>query len=122
MQLNRELPPSKEEIDLFQKKVDFNLPKGFMEFMSRSNGAIIDTDEDYVHLWALTELFDLNLAYDVDNFASEFFLIGSDGGDTAYCIEKRSGHIHTLPFIGMSNEEAILFCESFNDFLNELCQ
>lgn len=119
MDLNREPAPSKEEVNLFLNKVDFNLPEGYLEFMKESNGADITSNENYIFLWPMTDLFDLNLNYDVCCFASNFFLFGSDGGDTAYAIQKLSGKIYTIPFIGMSNQEASFLCNNFDDFLNK---
>ncbi len=118
MDLNRESAPSKEDVNLFLNKVNFNLPEGYLEFMKESNGADITNDENYAFLWPITDLFDLNSDYEVSSFASDFFLFGSDGGGTAYAIQKLSGKIYTIPFIGMSNQEASLFCNNFDEFLN----
>ncbi len=46
-----------------------------------------------------------------------FFIFGSDGGDTAFAIEKSTGRIFEMPFIGMSREEAVLKSNTFDEFL-----
>ncbi|MGJ1409065.1 hypothetical protein ACR78Z_05270 [Sphingobacterium thalpophilum] len=52
--------------------------------------------------------------------APEFFIFGSDGGDTAFAIERSTGAIFEMPFIGMSKEEAVFRSKTFTDFLEEL--
>ena len=59
----------------------------------------------------------LNLAYDVNTYAPEFFLIGSNGGGESYAIEKDTGYIYEMPFIGMSKEEAIFINKTFKGFI-----
>ena len=74
----------------------------------------------YVMLWPLTNLFKNNEEYEVHIYAPEFFIFGSDGGGTAYAIEKETGNIFEIPFIGMSKEEAIFLAKTFHEFLQSL--
>ncbi|TGV02130.1 SMI1/KNR4 family protein [Flavivirga rizhaonensis] len=75
MSINKKLAPSKDDIKVFLNKLDFTLPIGYLEFLKVSNGAEIANEEDYVLLWPLTDLFDLNLAYDMSSFASSLVLV-----------------------------------------------
>lgn len=120
MKINKEPAPSNEDFSFFMNKMDFIFPDDLLEFLKASNGGEIYGKENYVLLWPLSELFDLNIGYEVETFAPNFFIFGSNGGETAYAIEKSSGHIYSFPFIGMSNKEAVFFCKNFNDFLNKL--
>lgn len=88
-----------------------------MEFYCDANGAYISSDDFYTSLWPLTDLFQLNRDYEVDEYAPVFFIFGSNGGDTAYAIEKASGKIFEMPFIGMSQNEAIFLSDNFDKFL-----
>jgi hypothetical protein len=67
----------------------------------------------------------LNQDYKVNEYADSFFIFGSNGGDTAYCIEKKTGYIFDLPFVGMSNEDAIFkyknFTQLFRKFIARPC-
>jgi hypothetical protein len=112
--------PTTKEVETFLSTIDFKLPEGFIEFMKDANGADISTDKNYLLLWPLTDMIQLNKEYNVDEYAPNFFLIGSDGGDTAYAIEKATGHIFEMPFIGMSNEDAVFKCEKFTDLVESL--
>lgn len=115
--IERNTAPTAEEIDFFLKEVDFILPKGFMDFFKETNGADISTDKKYILLWALADMMQLNKDYTVEDYAPEFFIFGSDGGDTAFAIEKNTGYIYEMPFIGMSKEESIFRNETFTEFI-----
>lgn len=95
----------------------FKLPTGFIEFFKGSNGADINTSGRYIILWPLTNMIQLNKDYSVGEFAPDFFIFGSDGGDIAYAIEKQSGFIYEMPFIGMSKEEASFIDRAFTGFI-----
>ncbi|MDH5380585.1 MAG: SMI1/KNR4 family protein [Cyclobacteriaceae bacterium] len=118
--IDRNEAPSRDEVEVFLKAVDFSLPVGFLDFFKETNGADISNDEGYFLLWPLTDMFQLNQDYNVAEYAPEFFVFGSDGGDTAYAIEKISGSIYEMPFIGMSNEEAIFKSKTFTDFIESM--
>ncbi|MCD0465079.1 SMI1/KNR4 family protein [Flavobacterium sp. ENC] len=118
--LDRNDPPTLEEIEVFLKQVDFILPVGFISFFKEANGAAISTEEGYILLWALTDMIELNNDYNVKEYAPEFFIFGSDGGDIAFAIEKNTGDIYKLPFIGMSKEAAILKNNSFAEFIEQI--
>ncbi|WP_347066694.1 SMI1/KNR4 family protein [Flavobacterium sp. WV_118_3] len=118
--IDRNTAPTKQEIETFLKEVDFNLPKGFMDFFKETNGADICTGKKYVLLWALTDMVELNKEYNVEEYAPEFFIFGSDGGDTAFVIEKSTGDIYEMPFIGMFKEEAVFKNKTFTEFIESI--
>ena len=120
MYIDRNPPPTKSDVEKFVSGIKFKLPTGYIEFMKETNGADVSFENAYLILWPLTDLISLNQEYGVDEFAPHFFLIGSDGGDTAYAISRKSSNIYEMPFIGMSNEEAVLISNDFNGLLNEL--
>jgi hypothetical protein len=115
--IDRNTAPTEQEVKNFLEQIDFTLPYGFIEFFIESNGADISTDESYTLLWALTDMIQLNKDYNVEEYAPEFFIFGSDGGDTAYAIEKSTSDIYEMPFIGMSKEEAVFKNKTFTDFI-----
>ncbi|MDB5199435.1 MAG: hypothetical protein JWO92_1398 [Chitinophagaceae bacterium] len=112
--------PDAAEVEKFLKEIDFVLPHGFIDFFKEANGAEISTDRGYIFLWELTDMIRLNKEYKVDTFAPEFFLFGSDGGGEAYAIEKLSGYIFQIPFIGMNKEDAIFKYKDFATLLESV--
>lgn len=113
-------PPTNEDVAFFLRQINFVLPIGFINFFTESNGAYITSSENYVHLWALTDMLQLNKEYNVEEYAPEFFIFGSDGGDTAFAIEKVTGYIYEMPFIGMSKKESVLRNKSFSGFISAI--
>lgn len=120
MTIEKNQPTSNEERIAFQSGINFSLPEGLMEFYTESNGAIIITEERYTVVWPLTELKLLNEQYKVEEYAPEFFIFGSDGGDMAFGFEIKTGYFYELPFIGMSREESSFISKTFQEFLNSL--
>jgi len=115
--INRNAAPSQNEVEEFLKQIDFTLPIDFIDFFKEANGADISTNEKYISLWPLTDMLELNEGYNVKEFAPDFFIFGSDGGDTAYAIEKQTGNIYEMPFIGISKETAVLINKAFTAFI-----
>jgi hypothetical protein len=118
--IDRNAAPTADEVEFFLKQIDFNLPEGFIDFFKEANGADINTDEKYIILWALTDMVQLNKEYNVEEYAPQFFIFGSDGGDTAFAIEKATGSIYEMPFIGMSKEETIFRSKTFTEFIESI--
>jgi hypothetical protein len=118
--IDKKAAPVQHEIDAFLTNIEFSLPQGFLDFFKQANGAIITSEKGYADLWPLTEMVELNKDYGVEEFAPEFFIFGSDGGDTAYAIERATGDIYEMPFIGMSKEEAVFRSKTFTQFLADL--
>ena len=117
MKINKNKPLTENEVKEFLSKINFLLPSGYLDFMRGTNGAEIYSGEEYLLLWPITDLLVLNRGYAVETFIPDFFLIGSDGGDTAYAVEKNTGKIFEMPFIGMSKDEALYRFEDFNELL-----
>ncbi len=115
--IDRNSAPNKNEIEVFLKQLNFQLPKEFIDFFKEANGADINTDEEYILLWAVTDMVNLNKEYNVEEYAPDFFIFGTDGGDTAFALEKSTGDIYEMPFIGMSKEESVFRSKSFNQFI-----
>lgn len=120
MEIKKNKPSTQNEVDIFLEKIDFKLPVGYIDFMKGANGAEIITEENYVLLWPLNEIFQNNQDYRVEEFAGDFVIIGSNGGGEAFVIEKESGNIYMMPFIGMGREDAILMGKTFSEFMEGL--
>jgi hypothetical protein len=116
--ITKDLPPSLSELKTFSSQVDFKLPDGLIDFYRSSNGAILQSDAYYTELWHLQDMFKLNALYEVEQYAPEFFVFASDGGGTAFAIEKSTGDIYEMQFIGMSRMDAVLIACSFQEFID----
>lgn len=115
--IDKNNPPTEDQVKIFLDSLDFSLPEGFIDFFKEANGADLAKDNSFILLWPLTDMVQLNKEYDVEEYAPEFFIFGSDGGDIAYAIEKTTSYIYEMPFIGMSKKEAVFKSKTFTDFL-----
>ncbi len=116
--VNKNSPPSETELNAFLTNIYFKLPTGFIEFFKECDGADIVGEDSYVALWPVTEMLQLNIDYDVEEYASSYFIFGSDGGDMAYAIKKETGDIYEMPFIGMGDGEAVFKGSDFAEFID----
>lgn len=116
--INPNTPVEQKMIDDFLLNAPIELPNGFIDFYKKNNGAEIISDNTYTIIWKLDELLQNNNDYAIDEFAPHFFIFGSDSADTAFVIERNSGKIFEMPFIGMSNDEALFISDTFEGFLN----
>ncbi|MCJ8012728.1 SMI1/KNR4 family protein [Paenibacillus sp. KQZ6P-2] len=106
-------------IKKLEEEINFILPRDYFDFMLGSNGGEGTIGETYLALWKIEDLFELNEAYGVQDFAPGLMIIGSDGGDTAYCIDKRYDNkpLISVPFIGMDLNEVEICGNNFEEFL-----
>ncbi|SHH55595.1 SMI1 / KNR4 family (SUKH-1) [Chryseolinea serpens] len=118
MSLTMNPPPLSEAVEIFLSRVDFTLPEGYERFIRSSNGAEGFLKNAYVILWPIEDLFTHNEGYRVEEYAPGFFIIGSDGGGTSYAVDKQTGALYEMPFIGMSREEASWVAKDFDDFID----
>jgi len=78
--------------------------------------------ENYLILWKVEELDDMNVAYQVNEYAPGLLLVGSDGGGEAIAYDMRTSPwpIVKVPFVGMELLLAKPVASSFQVFLMEL--
>ncbi|TAA72669.1 SMI1/KNR4 family protein [Planococcus salinarum] len=103
-------------------QLGFQFPKEYVKFLLHSNGGEGPIGDNYLQLWKVEELIEDNEGYSVEEFAPGLLIIGSDGGDTAYCMDTRSKEMPfvSMPFIGMDLEEVELCGSTFTKFLDFL--
>jgi len=120
MPLTMNPPPLPGAVKIFLSRVEFTLPAGYERFIRSSNGAEGFMNNSYLILWPIEELFAYNENYRVEEYAPGFFIIGSDGGGTSYAVDKQTGALYEIPFIGMLREEATWSAKDFDDFIETL--
>lgn len=114
---------SLKAISDIERKIGSRLPKLYVDLMVRSNGVEgFLSEENYLILWPLEQLAELNEGYGVAQFAPSLWLFGSNGGDAGYAFDTETEGLPVVevPFIGVSLEEAKPRGGSFADFLKEL--
>lgn len=116
-------PVSPGEIEQFEATVGFRLPGDYANFLQMSNGGegFIGANA-YVILWKLSDLTEMNRAYQVAEYAPGLFLFGSDGGGEAYAFDTRNSQmpIVSVPFVCMDLALARFVAVTFDNFLDVL--
>lgn len=115
-------PASENNIRKVEELLSINFPQEYYDFLLISNGGEGAIGQSYLVLWKIEDLIELNDAYGVEEFAPGLLIIGSDGGDTAYCIDIRSDlkQFVQVPFIGMDLSEVQSCSNDFKGFLSFL--
>jgi hypothetical protein len=110
-------PPTPETITSFLETLDFTPPAWYVALMSQSYDKIFEFDEGkYLHLWPLTEVVEIHDGYNTaEEYFYGFFLIGTYEVGEACAIEKETGHIYTVPFIGDIPDDATYVGETIEE-------
>lgn len=118
----RNEPITEATIKKLEAEINFTLPVDYFTYMLDSNGGEGSIGESYLNLWKIEDLKELNEAYGVQDFAPGLLIIGSDGGDTAYCIDTRFENklFVSVPFIGMDLSEVRECGKNLKEFLEYL--
>lgn len=121
-QFDHNEPASEINIKNVEELLSINFPQEYYDFLLISNGGEGAIGQSYLVLWEIEDLVELNDAYGVEEFAPGLLIIGSDGGDTAYCIDIRSDikPFVQVPFVGMDLSEVQVCSNDFKGFLNFL--
>ncbi|WP_071460608.1 SMI1/KNR4 family protein [Bacillus massilinigeriensis] len=117
-------PASENIIKKVEELLSINFPQEYYDFLLFSNGGEGAIGQSYLVMWKIEDLIELNEAYGVEEFAPGLLIIGSNGGDTAYCIDMKRTikPFVQVPFIGMDLSEVQDCSNDFNGFLSFLNQ
>jgi hypothetical protein len=116
-------PPAEASlVRQFETGSRVQLPEDYATFLHETDGGEGFVGNAYVVLWRISELIELNRAYQVDKYARGLLLFGSNGGGEAFAFDTRDAarRVVRVPFIGMAFEEAISMAADFSAFLYEL--
>jgi hypothetical protein len=115
-------PASMSAIQEFHKKTGLNLRNDYAELLLQTNGGEGFIGQNYLILWPLEKLIELNEAYQVKEYAPGLFLFGSDGGGEAFSFDYRSDAIPlvSVPFVGMDLNSVRYLAANLQGFLDNM--
>ncbi|MDR2675344.1 MAG: SMI1/KNR4 family protein [Opitutaceae bacterium] len=113
---------SPREIKAALDALKLSLPSDYIAFLEATNGGEGMIGETYLILWKAGELQEMNVSYQVSEYAPEILLIGSDGGGEAFAFDTRASHwpVVKVPFVGMELDCVEVVAPSFDAFLKGL--
>lgn len=100
------------------------LPDGYKRFMLEYGGGEGWIGEHYLILWKPSELVTFNNEYEFHEYAPSLIAFASSGGGEAFAFDKRAGlrSVVMVPFIGMSDEDAIHVADSLDNLLARMVE
>ena len=102
-QLNKNEAPDSIVYSALLQKINFNIDKGFIEFIKNHNGAEGNISENsYLILWNIEQLISLNPYYEDNKECEELFFFGTDGSNLGYAFDKKSGEVVSIDFLDIS--------------------
>ncbi|MEE0295020.1 MAG: SMI1/KNR4 family protein [Eubacterium sp.] len=120
--MDMETPATKIMIEKVEKEWNISLPCEYKQLILFSNGIEGPIGKaNYLSIWPINELIELNQEYAVDEFLPGIKYFGSDGGDMAYGFEFDHDRttIIEISFDSINKEEVKKYGESFFEFLIE---
>lgn len=73
-----------------QQCLGVEFPPDYIDFLTRSNGAVGETGDAYLHLFPVEEVVEGTRLSWSPGFPKFFVLIGTDGGGEGYVLDKRT--------------------------------
>ena len=105
-----------------EASIGLTFPEDYKQFLARTNGGVGNVGPNYLSLYRVEELKQLNDGYEGSRYVPSVLLIGSDGGGEAYVFDLRKSPwaIARIPFIGMDLKYLSPMADSFSQFLERL--
>ena len=115
-------PADVPSIRKFESDAGLRLPADYAQFLQQADGGEGFVGNAYVIFWRVSELLEMNKAYQVAEYAPGLFLFGSDGGGEAFAFDTRyeAKPIVSVPFVGMELKLARPLGPNFKAFLENL--
>jgi hypothetical protein len=114
---------SVELINDIQQKLDFELPKDYIEILKEFNGGEGEIGENsWLLLYPIEEIIEVNNNYHLllDQIP-EYFLFGKDCADTGYAFHKMHKTFHSFGLMSYFKNDPIDFCgNNFSEFVEHL--
>jgi hypothetical protein len=109
-------------IDGLSASLRVALPSDYLDFLRQHNGGEGFIGGNYIIFWKAEELAEFNRGYEVEKYAPDILLFGSNGGGEGYGFDIQSAAmpIVRIPFIGMERRYAIPVAKDFPDLFAKL--
>lgn len=108
-----------DALDKLKTSFDFPFPIDFEEFLLFSNGAKGELGSEFIELWSVEEILELNEVMEVQMNAPGLIAFGSDGANELYAFDTRvvPPLVVQIPMIGMGLEVVWHCSDTFENLL-----
>lgn len=107
---------SPAEIEACEAALKISLPEEYKAFLRVSNGFNDELGQGYLVLWSVDELSRAD-GYEIFEIQSDRFLIGTNGGPTAYAVIGKAYVSIPFVFAGPWQNEVQVLGDSFGAFI-----
>ena len=107
----------------FEKIINlYNFSNEYLNFMKWSNGGEGNIGENYLYLWNLENLEQLNKDYNIQKYLGKnCYGFGTDGGDKCYCFDNKNGNKIIKCGLGdLDYNETKVIANTFYEFIKIL--
>jgi hypothetical protein len=104
------------EIEACEAALTISLPEEYKAFLRISNGFNDELGKGYLILWSVDELSRAD-GYEIFEFRADRFLIGSNGGPTAYGVIGKDYVSIPFVFAGPWQDEVQVLGDTFDAFI-----
>ncbi len=113
-------PCSLKEIKKIVNELGIEFDSGYKEFLLWSDGGEGYIGYNYISLWSLSSLVQLNKDYQIKKYLGDkYFVFGTNGNNICYGFDfLNSGSIFTLSLEDLDQNEIIILAKDFDDFIN----
>ena len=113
--------PSEREVELFRKKIDFDLDSRFLELMTLCNGGEgFVTDQFFLQLWTMQQILELNPYYEDVEICRNLCFFGTDGSNLGFAFNKQTGQVVSIDFLELGRIDPRIEAASFAEFLTNI--
>ena len=113
---------SRADIDRAETSLGLRFPKDLVEFYESSDGAEGWVVNEYLAMWPIDQLVELNDAAKVSAFCPGLVILATNGGGDGYGLDTRNDTLVRVPMIGMTWDEAEPVGSTFHEFLGWLAE
>ena len=100
-----------------------SLPASYLEFLRQTDGAedSLRQMDGYVRLYSVTDTLRCNTQYQIHDSLPQLWMIGDDGGDYAYCLDRSEASpdrwpVVEIPLGALFADELVPIADSFSDW------
>lgn len=115
-------PASDINVSLLASTVG-SLPYAYLDFLQQTDGAedALHQADGYVRLHSVTEALRLNTNYKIQEWLPQLWMIGDDGGDYGYCLDRSGSSPDEWPVIeaplgALFADDLVTLADSFSDW------